>query len=73
MIVQGSSNNRNANLFAWTIVNVDWSKYDIDSSLDSYLHRAIIRHGELENMSYNFLASANDMKVKVSRMCCLTR
>ena len=73
MIVQGSMTNANANLFAWTILDVDWSKYHINPTLDSYLHHAIICHGELQNMSRKFSETAINMEVKVSSKWYLMR
>jgi hypothetical protein len=51
---------------AWTILDVDWSRYKYDPDLDSHLHRALIRHEEMRNFSKEFNKLADSCQVRIA-------
>ena len=61
-------NGADVEMFAWTLRDIDWSKYSGDSSLDAHLFRALNRHGELKEMTRNFFKLADSRQVQVSGM-----
>ena len=71
MTFQGTSNSDSEEKFAWTVPNVNWSSFHLDTSLDAYLHRAFIHHGELKNMSQDFFDAVSSCQIEVSVMTSL--
>ena len=60
--------NGNVEKLALTVLHVDWSHFKLDTTLDAFLHRALIRHGELKNMTWDFFNLAESTSVEVAGM-----
>jgi hypothetical protein len=61
-------NGMDVEMFAWTLRDIDWSKYSGDSSLDAHLFHALNRHGKLKEMTRNSFKLADSCQVQVSGM-----